>query len=224
MRGPCVICESEGRNTCEGEQTAKMAGIPITRTAATPEKQAAIEKAISSASEIPGLARIATPSDADALTELLLDPEISAPIYTLPKPINRQTVARFIAQHQEERAEGRGLLFISVDENNSATAYHDIQFWPQWAACELGGAVRNDRQGSGAGGGAAKAFGWLFDAIGVDLICETAALDNHRTARLLERLGFVFKGEIESTLPGGGARPSKCWEMKKEVWRSNQRD
>jgi RimJ/RimL family protein N-acetyltransferase len=110
-----------------------------------------------------------------------------------------------------------------MDDENTVAAYHDIQFWPQWAACELGGAIRIDRQGAGAGvGGAATAFNWLFDVIGVDLICETAALDNHRTARLLEKLGFMFQGQIESALPGGGTRPSKCWEMTKEAWRTKQ--
>lgn len=195
----------------------------MTRLLATAQKQAAIKDAVSKATEIPGLAQLASLTDADALTDLLCDPEISSPIYTLPKPINRETVSQFIAQHNEERASGRGLLFISVDDGNTAAAYHDIQFWPQWAACELGGAIRTDRQGAGAGvGGAATAFNWLFDVIGVDLICETAALDNHRTARLLERLGFVYQGQIESELPGGGTRPSKCWEITKEAWRTKQ--
>lgn len=198
-----------------------MARIPLTRRPATAQKQTAIQNAVSKATEIPGLTRIASLTDADALTDLLCDPEISAPIYTLPKPISRKTVEQFIAQHIEERASGKGLLLISMDDENAVAAYHNIQFWPQWAACELGGAIRTDRQGAGVEG-AATSFNWLFDVIGVDLICETAALDNHRTARLLERLGFVFQGQIESEIPGGGARPSKCWEMTKDAWRAKQ--
>ena len=200
-----------------------MAGIPLTRRQATAQKQAAIQNAVSKATKIPGLARIASLADAGALTDLLCDPEISAPIYTLPKSINRKTVEQFISQHIEERANGTGLLLISMDDENAVAGYHDIQFWPQWAACELGGAIRTDRQGAGAGvGGAATAFNWLYDVIGVDLICETAALDNHRTARLLERLGFVFQDQIESELPGGGTRPSNYWEMTKDGWRAKQ--
>ena len=200
-----------------------MAGIPLTRLPATAQKQASIRDAVSQTSEIPGLARMATLADANALTDLLCDPKITAPIYSLPKPINHKTVEQFIAQHIEERASGNGLLLISMDDENAVAAYHDIQFWPQWAACELGGAIRTDRQGAGAGvGGAETAFNWLFNVIGVDLICETAALDNHRTARLLERLGFVFHGRIESTLPGGGTRPSHYWEMTKNAWAKRQ--
>jgi hypothetical protein len=69
-----------------------MADIPLTRLAAALEKQTAIRNAVSTAREIPELARLATLSDAQSLTALLLDPEISAPIYTLPKPINRKAV------------------------------------------------------------------------------------------------------------------------------------
>ncbi|MCG8432600.1 MAG: GNAT family N-acetyltransferase, partial [Gammaproteobacteria bacterium] len=106
-------------------------------------------------------------------------------------------------------------------EDGSVSSYHDFKFWPQWAACELGGAIRQDRQNKGQGGtGAAMAFSWLFDVIGVDLICETAALDNLRTARLLERIGFIYKGEIESRLPGGGVRPSRYWELEIGHWQS----
>jgi len=109
---------------------------------------------------------------------------------------------------------------ISVDDRGEAHGYHDFQFWPQWSACELGGAIRADRQSAGQGStGAMAAFNWLFEVIGVDLICETAALDNVRTARLLERIGFSYKGEIESKLPGGGLRPSRYWELGKADWR-----
>ena len=196
-----------------------MARLPLTRKWATEEKQAAIRKAVSAATEIPAIAQLATLDHVDILTALLLDPAISEPIYTLPKPITQKAVTAFIKQHLNERAEGVGLLMISVDDSDAAAAYHDIQFWPQWSACELGGAIRSDRQGAGSGGGgAAAAFGWLFDVIGIDLICETAALDNHRTARLLERLGFVFHGQIESELPDGGIRPSNYWEMTRADW------
>ena len=200
-----------------------MATLPLTRLPAAAEKQAGIRSAVTAANEMPGVARMATLEDAEILTALLLDPKISAPIYTLPKPINRNAVKQFIAQHIEERTNGHGLLFISVDEKNAAAGYHDIQFWPEWSACELGGAIRADRQGVGAGGGGAiAAFDWLFDVIGVDLICETAALDNHRTARLLERSGFVFHGRVECELPDGGTRPSNYWEMTKEAWMARQ--
>lgn len=110
---------------------------------------------------------------------------------------------------------------ISTDEDGRASAYHDIKIWPQWAACELSGAIRRDRQNTGHGSsGATIAFRWLFEVIGIDLICETAALDNVRTARLLEKIGFIFRGKINSKLSGGGLRPSLYWELERENWLS----
>ncbi len=196
-----------------------MTELPLTRIAASQERQLRIRNAVSQAESLADIARVAREEDVDALTALLEDPQISQPIYTLPKQINHHTVTDFIDRHLAERERGEGLLMVSIDENGVASAYHDIQVWPHWAACELGGAIRRDRQNTGQGGaGAAAAFGWLFEVIGVDLICETSALDNVRTARLLERIGFADKGEIESELSGGGLRPSRYWELNKADW------
>lgn len=155
---------------------------------------------------------------------LIADPRVSDPIYTLPKPPTLEAARAFIEHHIEEQRRGEGLLILDVDERGAVAGYHDIQFWPKWAACELGGAIRPDQQGSGSGtAGAAMAFDWLFDVIGVELICETAALDNIRTRKLLLRLGFRLIGEIESELPGGGVRPSLYFEMTRAEWIARQR-
>jgi|ETNmetMinimDraft_28_1059901.scaffolds.fasta_scaffold12785_2 RimJ/RimL family protein N-acetyltransferase len=198
-----------------------MTDIPLTRNTASKEKESQIRNAVRNAENIPELACLARENDVDALTFLLEDPLISIPIYTLPDQINRNTVANFIERHLLERERGEGLLMISTDEDGGASAYHDIKIWPQWAACELGGAIRRDRQNTGHGSsGATIAFRWLFEVIGIDLICETAALDNVRTARLLEGIGFTFRGEISSKLSGGGLRPSLCWELERKNWLS----
>ena len=198
-----------------------MTDIPLTRNTASKEKESRIRNAVRNAENIPELACLARENDVDALTFLLEDPLISIPIYTLPDQINRNTVANFIERHLLERERGEGLLMISTDEDGGASAYHDIKIWPQWAACELGGAIRRDRQNTGHGSsGATIAFRWLFEVIGIDLICETAALDNVRTARLLEGIGFTFRGEISSKLSGGGLRPSLCWELERKNWLS----
>jgi len=198
-----------------------MTDIPLTRNTASKEKESQIRNAVRNAENIPELACLARENDVDALTFLLEDPLISIPIYTLPDQINRNTVANFIERHLLERERGEGLLMISTDEDGGVSAYHDIKIWPQWAACELGGAIRRDRQNTGHGSsGATIAFRWLFEVIGIDLICETAALDNVRTARLLEGIGFTFRGEISSKLSGGGLRPSLCWELERKNWLS----
>ena len=196
-----------------------MAELPITRVAASTEQQNRIRNTVSRTESLAGIAHVAREQDVDALTALLADPQISGRIYTLPSVINQDTIATFVDQHLAERDRGVGLLMVSIDEDGTASAYHDIQFWPQWAACEFGGAIRRERQNSGQGSARiAKAVSWLFESIGVELICETAALDNIRTARLLDRLGFTCKGDIESRLPDGGTRPSRYWELSNAEW------
>lgn len=200
-----------------------MSSLPLTRNVISEERAQYIRDAVSNTRYMSGLVRLASQDDVKILTELLSDSKISRAIYTLPNEINRESVAAFIEQHLEERKSGLGLLMVSVDEKGCANAYHDIQFWPQWAACELGGAIRTDKQNSGEGGARAlEVFTWLFDVIGVDLICETASLENVRTARLLERIGFEYMGDIESDLPGGGKRPSRYWELRKNDWKHVQ--
>ena len=58
----------------------------------------------------------------------------------------------------------------------------------------------------------------MFTHLGLDLICETAAPDNIRTAQLLDHLGFRRMGEIVSQRPDGTTRPSLVWEMRREEW------
>lgn len=197
-----------------------MTRIPLTRIEAAPAKTQAIRAAVRGvAFPAEGGRRLAALEDAPAFHNLIADRRVSDPIYTLPKPATLEAARAFIARHIEEHERGEGLLILDFDEAGILAGYHDIQIWPEWAAAELGGAIRPDRQGAGMGGaGAAMAFDWLFGAIGVDLICETAALDNVRTRRLLDHLGFRFMGEIESELPGGGVRPSLYWELERGDW------
>ena len=200
-----------------------MTELPLTRVAASDAKQRHIRSAIRNTQSLAAIAHIARDEDIAALTTLLSNPDISQPIYTLPDRIDHDSIASFIHQHLDERKRGEGLLMVSTDEHERAIAYYDIQVWPQWASCELGGAIDSDYQNTRQGSsGALQAFTWLFDVIGVDLICETASLDNVRTARLLDRIGFTYMGEINSKLPGGGLRPSRYWELTKNDWQGLQ--
>ncbi|HJL80536.1 MAG: GNAT family N-acetyltransferase [Gammaproteobacteria bacterium] len=190
--------------------------IPLTRNIISDKKIQKIRRAIKSLKNITGFSRQAEENDASKLTAFLKDPEISSPIYMLPEQINLSTVSNFIHQHLKETQKGEGILMISEDANKEITAYYDIQFWPQWAASEMSGAIRRSNQGSGKGSlGASIVFQWLFEKIGVDLICETCAIGNVRTVKLLKKAGFIFKGEIKSKLPNGEFRPSLYWELHK---------
>lgn len=164
-------------------------------------------------------ARIARPDDGAALAALLAHDSIGPRIYTMPKSINAATMTDFIARHLAERAQGEGILFLSFNAASEATAYFDVQVWPQWSIAKFGGAVKAERQGRGFGGACGlAAVEWCFDQLGVARICETTARDNDRSIRLLSRLGFVQMGEVLAVKPDGTTRPSLYWEMSREDW------
>ena len=196
-----------------------MAGeLPLTRNAVSPGTAAAIRAAVRAAVQM-GESRLARPEDAGGLFALLSDPLVHAPIYTLPRPLTEASVAAFIAMHLEERAAGEGLLFVREGEDGQVMGYSDVQVWPDWGAGELGGALHPSLHGKGAGGrGAAASFAWMFEALGLDLLCETAALDNVPTQRMLDGLGFRRMGETLSTRPDGTTRASLVWEMTRAEW------
>ena len=196
-----------------------MAGeLPLTRNAVSPGTAAAIRAAVRAAVQM-GESRLARPEDAGGLFALLSDPLVHAPIYTLPRPLTEASVAAFIAMHLEERAAGEGLLFVREGEDGQVMGYSDVQVWPDWGAGELGGALHPSLHGKGAGGrGAAASFAWMFEALGLELLCETAALDNVPTQRMLDGLGFRRMGETLSTRPDGTTRASLVWEMTLAEW------
>jgi RimJ/RimL family protein N-acetyltransferase len=196
-----------------------MAGeLPLTRNAVSPKTADAIRSAVRAATQM-GESRLARPEDSGGLFALLSDPLVHAPIYTLPRPLTEASVAAFIAMHLEERAAGEGLLFVREGEDGQVMGYSDVQVWPDWGAGELGGALHPTLHGKGAGGrGAAASFAWMFEALGLDLLCETAALDNVPTQRMLDGLGFRRMGETLSTRPDGTTRASLVWEMTRAEW------
>ena len=59
----------------------------------------------------------------------------------------------------------------------------------------------------------------MFEAFKVRLICVTAALDNVRSARVIEAAGFTSMGERQSRRADGSERRSRYWEMTIEQWR-----
>lgn len=63
----------------------------------------------------------------------------------------------------------------------------------------------------------------MFCALGVRLVCVTAALDNWRSARVIEATGFTPMGEREGLRPDGSMRHSRYWEMTREQWTAFRR-
>jgi RimJ/RimL family protein N-acetyltransferase len=163
-------------------------------------------------------ARVDRPGDAEALAAFLGHESIGPKIYTMPNPINTDTIGQFIDDHLMQRARGDGILFASFNAAGEATAHFDVELWPQWSICKFGGAVKAERQGRGVGGACGlAAVEWCFDQLGVARICETAARDNDRSIRLLSRLGFIQMGEVICVKPDGSTRPSLYWEMERAL-------
>jgi len=194
-----------------------VAEIPKTRTHAPNEEAQRLRAFVKQAELMNGRivgARVARRDDAAALVGLLNHESIGPKIYTMPSPINEETMAAFIEDHLMQRARGEGILFASFNAAGEATAYFDVELWPQWSVAKFGGAVKAERQGRGFGGACGlAAVEWCFDQLGVARICETTARDNDRSIRLLSRLGFVQMGEVVSVKPDGSTRPSLYWEM-----------
>jgi RimJ/RimL family protein N-acetyltransferase len=203
-----------------------MSAPPLTVLQASADEAAAIRAAVRDP-DLGALAdgrTIATQSDARDLTDLLADPAVSDPIYDLPRPITLANVSAWIAAGEAERQRGEGLLVLTRDAAGALVSYAKFSVWPERSAAELAGATRADRQSRGQGSaGAVHSFGWMFESLGVRLIGLTAALDNIRSARLIDAAGFSRMGERESMRPDGGVRRSLYWEMTRDEWRRMSR-
>ncbi|MBI1213656.1 MAG: GNAT family N-acetyltransferase [Alphaproteobacteria bacterium] len=198
-----------------------MSAPPKTVLKATADEEQAIRAAVRNADPAtlgPGRA-IAKREHASSLLELLADPAVSDAIYDLPRPLNLETIAEWIEDCAAQQQRGEGLLFVTLDREGKAAGYSKITVWPDRSSAELAGALRADLQNSGAGGsGALHTFSWIFETLGVRLMCLTAAVDNIRSARLIDRGGFVRMGEREAVRPDGTTRRSIYWELTRDHW------
>ena len=61
--------------------------------------------------------RIANAGDVDALVALLSDPEVSGPIYDLPRPVMRDPVNSWVEQARLRQLQGEAILCIMADDN-----------------------------------------------------------------------------------------------------------
>ena len=151
------------------------------------------------------------------MTDVLL-PGITATRVTTP----RLTQSVLHPESTALAGPGEAVLFVRVDESGKIASYSLITVWPDRTSAELVGAQRADLQNSGVGRqGAARTFGWMFDALGVRLIGLTAALDNVRSQKVIEAAGFVDMGERDSMRPDGTTRRSRYWEMTRDQWRAH---
>jgi RimJ/RimL family protein N-acetyltransferase len=198
-----------------------MSAPPKTVLQATDEDAEAIREAVRAADPAslgPGRAH-AELKHVAGLVELFSDERVSGPIYDLPRPVNAETVTRWVAERQAEHLAGEGLLIVTLDGHGKVSGYSHITVWPERASAELSGAIRADLQNQGQGGrGMAHTFDWIFETLGVRLMCLTAALDNVRSQKGIDAAGFRRMGEREVVRPDGTKRASVYWEMTKDEW------
>ena len=198
-----------------------MSAPPKTVLTATPEEAAQIRGAVRRA-DLSGLGEGAVVAGAihvAGLVSLLSDPAVSAPIYDLPRPIDARHVGQWVEETARLQALGEAVMVVNLDESGAVVGYSRFTVWPDRSAAEIAGARRADRQNAGSGkAGAALSFGWMFETLGVRLIGVTAALDNPRSARVIEAAGFVPMGERDSVAVDGSVRRSLYWEMSREAW------
>lgn len=197
--------------------------IPITRDRVSAEEEARIRdrvRAVTGMKGVNGLSRVVGPEDQDALFNFFSEPAVSDPIYTIEKPVTLESVARHIARKTEAQSRGEGILTAVFDENGQFVSYMDHLIWPEWSAVEFGGAVRPELQSKGQGrSGIFSSINWVFEDLGLNLLCFTAAPSNHRSVKLIDAMGMRRMGEVTSTGPDGRTRHSLVWEITASEWR-----
>lgn len=198
-----------------------MSAPPKTILHATLEEASAIREAVRRADVSalwPGCV-IAGPEHVDGLVELLSDPRVSDPIYDLPTPISQETIAAWVREAMALQQAGEAILIVAPDNYGRVFTYSRFTIWPERASAEIAGGFRAEAQSAGAGkAGAARSFAWMFRELRVRLICATAALDNIRSARVIEAAGFEPMGERLGVRADGSSRRSSYWELSREDW------
>ena len=164
-----------------------------------------------------GVSRLAIPDDARFVLALLKDERVSAAVYTLPRPFSVDSITDWIKDHQRQAREGEGLLTLVEDASGQVISISDFQFWPQYSACEFGGVIAAHLQSKSYGTkGIRELCDWCFDVIGVRLLAMTSALDNVRSNKIFEGMGFTHMGEMDSVRSDGQVRRSNYWELLKK--------
>ena len=196
-----------------------MSAPPVTVLQASPEEEAAIRAAVRAVDDrvLAGLEHV------EGLLTLFLDPRVSDPIYDLPRPFSRESIATWVQENRAAHERGECILSVTLDEAGEVAGYSQISVWPDRSSAEIAGAARADRQNAGRGrGGVSNAAAFMFETLGVRLIGLTAALENVRSIAAIDGAGFVRRGERETVRPDGTVRRSLYWELTREAWRAGR--
>ncbi len=189
---------------------------PKTKLKISAKEAGRIRRAVQSVRKIDGgngNSLLVEPRHAGEILELLKDERVSGDVYTLPRPFSIASITAWIEDHQVQARAGEGLLLYGRDDDGEIMSITDFQFWPKWSACEFGGVIAYAHQNQSLGTkGITFMCDFAFTTIGVQLITLTTSLDNIRSQKIIEHLGFKQMGEVDSVRPDGSVRRSLYWE------------
>ncbi len=127
---------------------------------------------------------------------MLSDPQVSDPIYDLPRPFTHESVGRWVGESEALRQKGECILSVGAGRGRGGGRLFTLH--------DLAGAFIGGRRSPGRGGdlqnahagktGVARSILFMFEHLGVRLIALTAALDNVRSAASIDAAGFQADG------------------------------
>ena len=150
--------------------------------------------------------RFAEPDDAPALFALARDPDVTR--FFSWGPYERLDEAEaYIARLPRERAEGRHLDFVIVHAEHGPIGVTGLgELSRRDRRGVVGSWLGRDHWGTGANTEAKRLIAAIaFEALGLDRLGAYASIDNPRSRRALEKLGFHREGTLRAFHRHGNA-------------------
>lgn len=131
------------------------------------------------------------PDDRDAFVAMRRHPDV-ARYQSWDEDYSDEAADSFVAEMTTVEPWRAGHWFqVAIEHDGDFVG--DVAFWPDPDAdrCEIGFSLRPEHQGRGL---ATEAVAALIGALGVRTVVAGCDPANHRSAALLERLGFEYEG------------------------------
>ncbi|HXP95986.1 MAG TPA: bifunctional GNAT family N-acetyltransferase/(deoxy)nucleoside triphosphate pyrophosphohydrolase [Telmatospirillum sp.] len=148
--------------------------------------------------------RALTPNDAEAVTRLLDDWDVSRNTSNIPFPYDRQTADDFIAKVESEIAAGRAVVF-AVEDRLDRQLLGCVGSSIDEERAEIGYWFGHGAWGRGYATEALSRFlRLLFDHFDIDVAWASVLPENKASRRVLDKAGFLFEERRRVDLPARG--------------------
>ncbi len=149
--------------------------------------------------------------DTDWISVRSHDYEIAKMTLSIPYPQTRANVLRFLQEWISQAKEGTDYIFAIINTqpcgliglDNIANGTAELGYWLSRKSWGLGYATEAAK--------AITAFG--FSTLGLDQITAGHFIDNHASARVLEKVGFHYTGEICHLVSAARKTEVHCKQM-----------